>query len=81
MLTHLASLLKPGAPLYCSFPHLDGAQARAASFEGDYPLRVWLDEAGLRAILAPLPFEPLRLWCAEDGVNGRWLHALLRRQP
>ncbi|MFC5705233.1 class I SAM-dependent methyltransferase [Aeromonas eucrenophila] len=80
VLTHLASLLKPGAPLYCSFPHLDGAQS-TGSPEGDYPLRVCLDEAGLRALLAPLPFEPLRLWCAEDGVNGRWLHALLLRQP
>ena len=86
VLTHLAQLLKPGAPLYCSFPHLDGAPAHGSGScspegEGDYPPRIWLDEAGLRALLAPLPFEPLRLWCAEDGVNGRWLHALLLRQP
>lgn len=82
VLAHLANLLKPGAPLYCSFPHVDGGQTQGAgSPEGEYPLRVWLEEAGLRALMAPLPFELQRLWCAEDGVNGHWLHALLTRLP
>lgn len=82
VLRHLAGLLKPGAPLYCSFPHAGGPQVpEMAAAVAEYPLRTRLDEAGLAALIAPLPFTPVRLWCAEDPVNGRWLHALLVRSP
>lgn len=82
VLRHLASLLKPGAPLYCSFPHASNPLAlNSTDSDNGYPLRTRLGEAGLAALVAPLPFEPLRLWCAEDPVNGRWLHALLLRSP
>lgn len=84
VLTHLAGLLKPGAPLYCSFPHAGGPEpetAGMAASAAEYPLRTRLDEARLGALIARLPFASLRLWCAEDPMNGRWLHALLVRSP
>ena len=76
-LGHLATLLKAGGPLYCSFPHRMGEpQPRS----GEYPLHTRLDEAGLRRLIAPLPFTLHHGWVGEDEVNGPWLHALLVRR-
>lgn len=76
VLMHLATLLKAGGPLYCSFPHSD---SEPLSLSGEYPLRTRLDEPGLQRLIAPQPFTLHRHWCSEDEVNGRWLHALLIR--
>ncbi|WP_236752762.1 class I SAM-dependent methyltransferase [Aeromonas caviae] len=76
-LGHLATLLKAGGPLYASFPHGKGEpQPRS----GEYPLQTRLDEAGLRRLIAPLPFTLHHGWVGEDEVNGPWLHALLVRR-
>ena len=57
-LMHLASLLKPRAPLYCSFPYDEGKSGNpVASSQDEYPLQTWLDEARLQQLIAPLPFE------------------------
>lgn len=76
-LGHLATLLKAGGPLYASFPHGKGEpQPRS----GEYPLQTRLDKAGLRRLIAPLPFTLHHGWVGEDEVNGPWLHALLVRR-
>ena len=77
VLGHLATLLKAGGPLYCSFPHGDGEPLPRS---GEYPLQTRLDEPGLLRLIAPLPFALHRHWCSEDEVNGRWLHVLLIRR-
>ncbi|MGY3855979.1 class I SAM-dependent methyltransferase [Aeromonas intestinalis] len=80
VLTHLASLLRPKGPLYCSFPHPDGGLPREdAAAPLDYPLRTALDEAALAALIAPLPFALQQCWQSDDERQGRWLHALLIR--
>lgn len=76
-LGHLATLLKAGGPLYCSFPHGKGEPLPRS---GEYPLHTRLDEAGLRRLIAPLPFTLHHGWVGEDEVNGPWLHALLVRR-
>ncbi len=76
-LGHLATLLKTGGPLYCSFPHGKGEPLPRS---GEYPLHTRLDEAGLRRLIAPLPFTLHHGWVGEDEVNGPWLHALLVRR-
>lgn len=85
VLTHLAGLLRPEGPLYCSFPLMGGQQPHDQSAQGDtgeeYPLRTPLDEARLTTLIAPLPFELHACWHSDDGVQGRWLHALLIRGP
>ena len=75
-LGHLATLLKAGGPLYASFPHGKGEPLPRS---GEYPLHTRLDEAGLRRLIAPLPFTLHHGWVGEDEVNGPWLHALLVR--
>ncbi|MGE6159118.1 SAM-dependent methyltransferase, partial [Aeromonas media] len=40
-----------------------------------------LDEARLQQLIALLPFELHHSWCSDDAVHGRWLHALLIRDP
>ncbi|MGE6113312.1 class I SAM-dependent methyltransferase [Aeromonas salmonicida] len=81
-LMHLASLLKPLAPLYCSFPYDEDKSGNpVASSQDEYPLQTRLDEARLQQLIAPLPFELHQSWCSEDAVHGRWLHALLIRLP
>ena len=81
-LMHLASLLKPRAPLYCSFPYDEGKSGNpVASSQDEYPLQTRLDEARLQQLIAPLPFELHQSWCSEDAEHGRWLHALLIRLP
>lgn len=75
-LSHLASLLKPGAPLYCSFP-CPGDDA--TWLEDDYPLRTRLDETMLAMLVAPLPLALHQHWYSEEPRRGRWLHALLLR--
>ena len=76
-LGHLATLLKAGGPLYASFPHGKGEPLPRS---GEYPLQTRLDEAGLRRLIAPLPFTLHHGWVGEDEVNGPWLHALLVRR-
>ncbi len=76
-LGHLATLLKAGGPLYASFPHGEGELLPRS---GEYPLQTRLDEAGLRRLIAPLPFTLHHNWVGEDEVNGPWLHALLVRR-
>ena len=76
-LGHLATLLKAGGPLYASFPHGKGEPLPRS---GEYPLQTRLDEAGLRRLIAPLPFTLHHDWVGEDEVNGPWLHALLVRR-
>ncbi len=76
-LGHLATLLKAGGPLYCSFPH---GKVEPLPRSGEYPLQTRLDEAGLRRLIAPLPFTLHHGWVGEDEVNGPWLHALLVRR-
>lgn len=76
-LGHLATLLKAGGPLYASFPHGEGEPLQRS---GEYPLQTRLDEAGLRRLIAPLPFTLHHGWVGEDEVNGPWLHALLVRR-
>lgn len=76
-LGHLATLLKAGGPLYASFPHGKGEPLPRS---GEYPLQTRLDEAGLRRLIAPLPFTLHHNWVGEDEVNGPWLHALLVRR-
>ncbi len=76
-LGHLATLLKAGGPLYASFPHGEGEPLPRS---GEYPLQTRLDEAGLRRLIAPLPFTLHHNWVGEDEVNGPWLHALLVRR-
>ena len=76
-LGHLATLLKAGGPLYASFPH---GQGEPLPRSGEYPLQTRLDEAGLRRLIAPLPFTLHHGWVGEDEVNGPWLHALLVRR-
>ncbi|MFQ2572635.1 class I SAM-dependent methyltransferase [Aeromonas caviae] len=76
-LGHLATLLKAGGPLYASFPHGEGEPLPRS---GEYPLHTRLDEAGLRRLIAPLPFTLHHGWVGEDEVNGPWLHALLVRR-
>lgn len=81
-LTHLAGLLKPQGPLYCSFPYDEGEPGGALPpSPGEYPLQTRLDEARLQQLIAPLPFGLHQSWCSEDAVQGRWLHALLIRLP
>lgn len=80
VLTHLAGLLRPRGPLYCSFP-LDEQQLEDIPAPDEYPLRTRLDEARLAALIAPLPFDLQACWHSDDGVQGRWLHALLIRGP
>jgi SAM-dependent methyltransferase len=80
VLAHLAGLLRPQGPLYCSFPHLDNNHLQdATSSRDEYPLRTRLDEARLAALIAPLPLALQQCWHSDDGVQGRWLHALLIR--
>ncbi len=76
-LGHLATLLKAGGPLYASFPHGEGEPLQRS---GEYRLQTRLDEAGLRRLIAPLPFTLHHNWVGEDEVNGPWLHALLVRR-
>ncbi|BBQ25313.1 hypothetical protein WP2W18C05_15290 [Aeromonas sp. WP2-W18-CRE-05] len=76
-LGHLATLLKAGGPLYASFPHGEGEPLPRS---GEYPLQTRLDEAGLRRLIAPLPFTLHHNWVGKDEVNGPWLHALLVRR-
>lgn len=76
-LGHLATLLKAGGPLYASFPH---GKVEPLPRSGEYPLHTRLDEAGLRRLIAPLPFTLHHGWVGEDEVNGPWLHALLVRR-
>lgn len=76
-LGHLATLLKAGGPLYASFPHGKGEPLPRS---GEYPLQTRLDEAGLRRLIALLPFTLHHNWVGEDEVNGPWLHALLVRR-
>lgn len=76
-LGHLATLLKAGGPLYASFPHGEGEPLPRS---GEYPLQTRLDEAGLRRLIALLPFTLHHGWVGEDEVNGPWLHALLVRR-
>ncbi|WP_234917592.1 class I SAM-dependent methyltransferase [Aeromonas caviae] len=76
-LGHLATLLKAGGPLYASFPQGEGEPLPRS---GEYPLQTRLDEAGLRRLIAPLPFILHHGWVGEDEVNGPWLHALLVRR-
>jgi SAM-dependent methyltransferase len=81
-LMHLAGLLKPRAPLYCSFPYDEGEHRCAvAPPQDEFPLQTRLDEARLQQLIAPLPFDLYQSWCSEDAVHGRWLHALLIRLP
>ncbi|WHF36658.1 class I SAM-dependent methyltransferase [Aeromonas salmonicida] len=81
-LMHLASLLKPRAPLYCSFPYDEGKSGNpVASSQDEYPLQTRLDEARLQQLIATLPFDLHQSWSSEDAVHGRWLHALLIRFP
>jgi SAM-dependent methyltransferase len=81
-LMHLASLLKPRAPLYCSFPYDEGQHSCAVvPSQDEYPLQTRLDEASLQQLIATLPFDLHQSWCSEDPVHGRWLHALLIRLP
>ena len=81
-LMHLAGLLKPRAPLYCSFPYGEGEHSSAVTpSQDEYPLQTRLDEARLQQLIAPLPFALHQSWCSEDAVHGRWLHALLIRLP
>ncbi|MBV7598724.1 bifunctional 2-polyprenyl-6-hydroxyphenol methylase/3-demethylubiquinol 3-O-methyltransferase UbiG [Aeromonas sp. sia0103] len=81
-LAHLAGLLKPRAPLYCSFPYDEGKPGNGVPPSPDeYPLQTRLDEARLQRLIAPLPFDLHQSWCSEDPVHGRWLHALLLRSP
>lgn len=83
VLTHLASLLRPRGPLYCSFPLLGGQQRHEQPRQDDtreeYPLLTRLDEARLTALIAPLPLELQACWHSDEGDQGRWLHALLIR--
>ncbi|MGY3944291.1 class I SAM-dependent methyltransferase [Aeromonas tecta] len=85
VLAHLAGLLRPQGPLYCSFPLLGGQQCHDQPLQDDvpardeYPLRTRLDEAHLAALIAPLPLALQQCWHSDDGVQGRWLHALLIR--
>lgn len=82
VLAHLAGLLRPRAPLYCSFPYDEGQPpCDLPSSEEEYPLQSQLDEASLQQLIAPLPLDLQQVWCSEDAVNGRWLHALLIRSP
>lgn len=81
-LMHLAGLLKPQAPLYCSFPYDEGEHRCAvAPSQDEYPLQTRLDETRLQQLIAPLPFGLHQIWCSEDTEQGRWLHALLIRLP
>lgn len=82
VLAHLASLLKPQGPLYCSFPYGEGDPDQGQpSSRDDYPLQTLLNEAHLQRLIAPLPFELEQCWHSDDAVHGRWLHALLIRSP
>lgn len=85
VLNHLAGLLRPGAPLYCSFPLLGGQprheQPLPSNTGEEYPLRTPLDEESLTALIAPLPYALQGCWHSDEGVQGRWLHALLIRDP
>ena len=81
-LMHLAGLLKPQGPLYCSFPYGESEPASPLPpSQEEYPLLTRLDEARLTQLIAPLPFELHQSWCSQDAVHGRWLHALLIRDP
>ena len=81
-LMHLAALLKPQGPLYCSFPYGENDPGSPLPpSQDDYPLLTRLDEARLQQLIAPLPFELHHSWCSDDAVHGRWLHALLIRDP
>lgn len=81
VLMHLAALLKPKAPLYCSFPHDGEPGTPLPPSQEEYPLLTRLDEARLTQLIAPLPFALQQSWYSQDAVNGRWLHALLIRDP
>ena len=81
-LMHLAGLLKPQGPLYCSFPYGESEPASPLPpSQEEYPLLTRLDEARLTQLIAPLPFELHQSWCSEDAKHGRWLRALLIRLP
>lgn len=83
VLTHLATLLRPKGPLYCSFPLLGEQPPHDPAAQGDtrdeYPLCTQLDEARLTALITPLPFALQQCWQSDDERQGRWLHALLIR--
>ena len=81
-LMHLAGLLKPQGPLYCSFPYGESEPASPLPpSQEEYPLLTRLDEARMTQLIAPLPFELHQSWCSQNAVHGRWLHALLIRDP
>jgi hypothetical protein len=81
-LMHLAGLLKPRAPLYCSFPYDESDPSHTVvPSQDEYPLQTRLDEARLQQLIAPLPFGLHQSWCSEDAMHGRWLHVLLIRLP
>nr|WP_273764064.1 class I SAM-dependent methyltransferase [Aeromonas hydrophila] len=78
-LAHLAGLLKPAGALYCAFPHPSGQTVASGSTPAEEHLSLtWLDEGGLRQLIAPLALQLQQCWESEQA-DGRWLHALLIR--
>ncbi|MGL5949640.1 MAG: class I SAM-dependent methyltransferase [Aeromonas sp.] len=78
-LAHLSAQLVPNGLLYCSFKYGQGEVQRGGrSF-------TQLDEAGLAALMAPLPLAAIEVWVTVDQRPDRageaWLNAVLRYQP
>lgn len=79
VMAHLSAQLKADGLIYCSFKYGSGEVCR------DGRTFTNLDEAGLAALLAPLPLQIDTLWQTADlrpgRVDERWLNAILRKQP
>lgn len=77
VMAHLADLLQAGGLFYCSFKYGRG------ELERDGRRFTNLDEAGLAALLAPLPLAIRDCWQTGDLRPGReperWLNAVLRK--
>ena len=76
-MAHLCQQLADGGLLYCSFKYgVDETERDGRAF-------TQLDEAGLHALITPLPLSEVETWLTADRRPGReqerWLNAIVRK--
>lgn len=77
VMVHLCQQLADGGLLYCSFKYgVDETERDGRAF-------TQLDEAGLHALITPLPLSEVETWLTADRRPGReqerWLNAIVRK--
>ena len=77
VMAHLCQQLADGGLLYCSFKYgVDETERDGRAF-------TQLDEAGLQALITPLPLSEVEIWQTADRRPGReqecWLNAIVRK--